>query len=296
MSAQVIGALATRALMREIDTWPKPGLVTPVDSGSHTDMDARLLRRSAYVLRPYFIELAQAGAQHAPLAVLRQIGCQAEQTMLGATGGINTHRGAIFGMGLLCAAAGLMDAESLTYLRRARPSLGQVVRRQWGAALGAQPRVGGNSHGAMVQRRHGVGGAHAEAACGFETLYQVALPALRRGRRLAPVDANAARVQCCMALMAHVEDTNLLFRGGAEGLLFARSLAQTFIDRGGIGARDWQQEALRAHHALVERRLSPGGCADLLAMALFVDGWVRWRRASRSMHTSARLARETVGA
>ncbi|MGI0503638.1 triphosphoribosyl-dephospho-CoA synthase, partial [Burkholderia sp. ZZQ-2] len=101
-----IAELAERSLVLEIETYPKPGLVSHVDTGSHTDMDAATFARSAAVLRPYFAELADAGARDADMAVLRKIGLRAEHAMLAATGGVNTHRGAIFGLGLLCAAAG----------------------------------------------------------------------------------------------------------------------------------------------------------------------------------------------
>ncbi|HEX4377429.1 MAG TPA: triphosphoribosyl-dephospho-CoA synthase MdcB [Steroidobacteraceae bacterium] len=290
MSARIVGELATRALLREIETWPKPGLVSLIDSGSHRDMDAALLARSAQVLRPYFISLARAGTRCAPFATLQRIGRAAERAMLDATGGINTHRGAIFGLGLLCAAAGLSSAQTAGGIgQRTRASLGQLARRQWGTAIATRPtpdRAGNVSHGAIVQRRHGVGGARAEAAGGFATLYRVALPALRQARRLAPGDANAARVHCCLALMAQLDDTNILFRGGSEGLALTRTLAQAFIAHGGVGAPDWQARALHVHRALTRRALSPGGCADLLAMTLFVDDWVRWRRALRGRCTA----------
>ena len=96
---------------------------------------------------------------------------------------------------------------------------------------------------------------------------------LRRGRRLAPGDAEAAAVHCCFALIAALEDTNLLHRGGSGGLAFARRAASAFLDRGGVGAPGWRDEASRIHRAFVARHLSPGGSADLLAMTLFVDAW-----------------------
>ncbi len=104
--AEAVGALATYCLILEVDTWPKPGLVSHVDNGSHRDMDAGLLRRSALFLTPYFTRLAAAGARDAGMDELRAIGREAEAALLATTRGVNTHRGAIFGLGLLCAAAG----------------------------------------------------------------------------------------------------------------------------------------------------------------------------------------------
>lgn len=260
-----VAASAERSLMLEIETWPKPGLVSHVDSGSHTDMDADTFRRSASALRPYFAALVDAGMRDASMATLRKIGLHAERAMLAATGGVNTHRGAIFGVGLLCAAAGLREAG----LAEAGETLGAVVERRWGREILAGPRLS-HSHGEVAGLRYGAGGARQEGAQGFPSVYQVGLPALRDAQCLAPGDHEAARVQACFSLIAALEDTNLLHRGGAEGLRFAQQAAQAFLDKGGVGDPAWSQRAERIHRAFVRRRLSPGGSADLLAMSVFV--------------------------
>lgn len=259
-----IGALATDCLKREVATYPKPGLVSHIDAGAHHDMDAALLARSAEVLQPFFAQLAEAGATGHDMGLLRAIGIEAERRMLAATGGINTHRGAIFGLGLLCAAAGFRDAYHV------RSPLGGIVAARWGKQILAGP-VALHSHGTRANRRYGAGGARAEAAGGFPAVYDHGLPALAEGRMLAPGDEEAARVHACMALIAKVGDTNLLHRGGPAGLAFARWEAQRFIIGGGVGRENWRDMAQSIHHAFIARRLSPGGCADLLAMTLFVD-------------------------
>jgi triphosphoribosyl-dephospho-CoA synthase len=261
LSADAIGALATSCLRREVETWPKPGLVSYVDNGSHADMDAAMLRRSAGVLQPFFAALAAAGAEGASMGRLRAIGIAAEAEMLSATGGVNTHRGAIFGLGLLCAAAGLEDPGGET--------LGASVRRRFGHAIAEGP-VPPHSHGARAGRLYGARGARGEAAGGFPSVYDIGAPALAEGRRLAPDDPEAPRVQAIFALIAAVTDTNILHRGGAEGLAFARARAKAFLQRGGVGAPDWRAVGARIHAEFVARRLSPGGSADLLAMSLFV--------------------------
>ncbi|KWF29554.1 triphosphoribosyl-dephospho-CoA synthase MdcB [Burkholderia diffusa] len=267
--AERIADLAERSLVLEIDTYPKPGLVSHVDTGSHADMDAATFARSAAVLRPYFAELADAGARDADMAVLRKIGLRAEHAMLAATGGVNTHRGAIFGLGLLCAAAGRRTV-SVSGTAARTMTLGAFVAQRWGAEILGGPRLP-DSHGERASRRYGVGGARREAADGFPTVYCVGLPALRRAQRRVPDDAEAARVDACFALIAALDDTNLLHRGGQAGLDFARATARAFVARGGIRARDWRMRAAAAHRAFVARRLSPGGAADLLAMSVFVD-------------------------
>lgn len=256
-----IGRTAADCLKLELDTYPKPGLVSHVDTGSHLDMDAALLVLSADTLAPFFAELAAAGAGGAEMARLQTIGIEAERAMLEATGGINTHRGAIFALGLLAAAAGFRSSYG------APGSLGEIVARRWGAAIGAMAPAE-RSHGRLVAQAHGVGGARAEAAAGFPSVYGIALPALDAGAAVAGDEA--ARVHACMALIAAVDDTNVLHRGGAEGAAFARASAAAFVAAGGVGQADWLQQAIAIHAGFVARNLSPGGCADLLAMALFV--------------------------
>ncbi|MGS0893313.1 triphosphoribosyl-dephospho-CoA synthase MdcB [Burkholderia stagnalis] len=270
-AAERIAALAERSLVLEIETYPKPGLVSHVDAGSHADMDAATFARSAAVLRPYFAELADAGARDAEMTTLRRIGLRAEHAMLAATGGVNTHRGAIFGLGLLCAAAGRRTAPGAS---TAGPTLGACVAQRWGAEILGGPRLP-DSHGERAGRRYGVGGARREAADGFVTVYGVGVPALRRAMRDMPDDPEAARVDACFALIAALDDTNLLHRGGSAGLAFAQATARGFVARGGVRARDWRLRAAAAHRAFVARRLSPGGAADLLAMSVFVDAFDR---------------------
>ena len=265
ISAEAIGAKAVSALCLEVETWPKPGLVSHIDNGSHKDMDARMLRISAKTLRPFFTALAAAGTAGASMEKLRAIGVEAEAAMMQATGGINTHRGAIFGLGLLCAAAGTFGDDPI------RPgALGKMVTQRWHSAILRGP-VLLHSHGLAARRLYGVGGAPAEAASGFPHIYEVGLPALHEGRQLCPCDPEAARVQACFALIAQVEDTNLLYRGGSQGLNFARAEALAFLRSGGVGRREWRARAAAVHRAFIARGLSPGGSADLLAMTLFVD-------------------------
>ncbi|WP_380786494.1 triphosphoribosyl-dephospho-CoA synthase MdcB [Sphingomonas sp. R86521] len=258
-----VARIATDCLKLEVATYPKPGLVSPVDTGAHDDMDAVMMDRSADALEPFFAMLVEAGAAGAGMDRLRAIGIEAEAAMMVATGGVNTHRGAIFGMGLLCAATGFRARYG------AAGTLGAIVAQRWGAEIGRGP-VPLHSHGSIVARRHATGGARAEAVAGFPSLYRTALPALAEGRRLAAA-GDAHRVHAVFALIASVGDTNLLYRGGPEGLAFAQTQARAFLEAGSVADADWLARATAIHRAFTVRRLSPGGCADLLAMALFVE-------------------------
>lgn len=265
-----IGTVAADCLVKELETWPKPGLVSHVDNGSHDDMDAGTFRRSAAAIRPYLQGLADAGALGCGMGRLRIIGLEAERAMLAATAGVNTHRGAIFGLGLLCAAAG---AKAAGLVDPGLP-LGDVVARLWGDSILDGP-VLLHSHGSVARRRFHAGGARIEAANGFPSVYRIGVPALRRAMPAVSQDTEAARVEACFALIASVEDTNLLHRGGLDGLRFAHDAARCFIDAGGARTSGWRARAQSIHESFVARRLSPGGSADLLAMTLFVDAHER---------------------
>ncbi|WP_395849897.1 triphosphoribosyl-dephospho-CoA synthase MdcB [Cystobacter fuscus] len=263
-----IGRDAIRALYAELALHPKPGLVSPLDSGSHGDMDMGTFMRSLFSLRGYFRDIAAAGARGADFPELRALGLDAERRMLVATGGINTHRGALFSLGLLAAAAGALKHEGLSL---AGAALGEAVRERWGRALieAGHAARHDDSHGARAIRRYHVRGAREEASEGFPLVFTTALPALD-GVLARTGCLERAMVQALFALMAVLPDTNLLHRGGAAGLDFVRDGARCFLEEGGVLAPDWRERALALHRACVARRLSPGGSADLLAATWFV--------------------------
>jgi triphosphoribosyl-dephospho-CoA synthase len=258
-----IARLAVRSLYQELALYPKPGLVSLVDTGSHDDMDASTFVRSLFSLRRYFLEIALAGANGGDFDTLRQLGIEAERRMLLATGGINTHRGAIFSLGLLCAAAGRAGPASWRADR-----LRAALLDCWGEAL-AGHRGQAASHGALAHACYAASGARDQAAAGFPAVFELALPALRRtlaaGRGL-----RCARVDALFVLMATLSDTNVYHRGGLEGARVVRDTALDFIQRGGTAAPDWERQAIYAHRRFVVLRLSPGGAADLLAATCFV--------------------------
>jgi triphosphoribosyl-dephospho-CoA synthase len=263
---EAIGRLAIRALQDELELHPKPGLVSPGDRGAHRDMDEGTFRSSLRAIDGAFAGAARAGAAGAPFQVLRSLGVDAETRMLAATAGVNTHRGAIFGLGLLSAAAGRLWASGRPVQGRA---LGLEVSARWGATLRTDPGPGDGSHGRVVAGRHGTGGAREEAAAGFPHVFDVGLPvleeALTRG-----AGRGAASVQALLALVSTLPDTNLLWRGGQDGLAFARRSARDFLDGGGVHRAGWEGAITGMHRAFTRRRLSPGGSADLLAATLLV--------------------------
>ncbi|MEF9418393.1 MULTISPECIES: triphosphoribosyl-dephospho-CoA synthase MdcB [Xanthomonas] len=264
-AAYRLGRLAVGALYAELACAPKPGLVTPFDSGSHTDMDAATFVRSLFALRGYFVAIAQAGIDHAPFERLRELGIAAESAMLRATCGVNTHRGAIFSLGLLTAQAARLRGE-----QRWRPTAEQVCDgvRAWRDALQAAP-LDPHSHGQRVRAQYRISGVREQAAAGYPVLREIALPALRTALA-GGATREAALVQTLMQLIAQVDDLNLLHRGGPEGLAFAKAQATAFLADGGIAHPQWRAQLHAIGQQFVARRLSPGGSADLLACAWFL--------------------------
>lgn len=252
--------LCLEALRYEAMAWPKPGLVTPVDSGSHNDMHIGTFLASIDALQGSFALLALAGAHEQPFAVLQTIGIEAEDKMLRATGGVNTHRGAIFNLGLLAAAAGRRRVDASL----AKLNCGAIVARIWGADIAASRRTSPVSHGNSAYSQFAAGGAREEAAAGFPTVYNIGLPSLRRHLQ-AGHDHETAQIGTLLALMEYLPDTNLLWRDGEEGLDFVRHSAATFNRTGGVNVPGWRDRLLALHRAFVERNLSPGGSADLMA-------------------------------
>lgn len=270
LPAARIGRLAIRGLYREAALVPKPGLVTPCSKGSHRDMDFSTFVRSLQSLRAYFPAIAACGLRRPGFAPLQRLGVEAEAAMLAATGGVNTHRGAIFNLGLLCAAAGCLIAEG----EMPEPAAAcAIVKNAWGAeilaGLSSVPDATVLSHGLSVARRYGSGGARQEAAAGFPAALEVGLP-VYRAALAATGDGELAAVQALFALIAELEDTNLLWRGGRSGLAHGRQAAAGFLAAGGVFASDWREQAAAIDRDFVARNLSPGGSADLLGVTLFL--------------------------
>jgi triphosphoribosyl-dephospho-CoA synthase len=258
---------AAEALTEELDTYPKPGMVSFHDNGSHRDMTASMFLVSIAVLKPFFAEIAAAGYRRAGLADLRRIGRQAEKAMLAATGGVNTHRGAIFSLGLLCAAAGYAFSRGV-FSDLPADGLGKIIAAHWGPGLDSCQEYAGASHGAVMYKKYGAGGARREAAGGFASVRRIGLPAFTEALRgFSPA---VARTHCFFALLEAVPDTTLMYRGGLAGMHFAREQARVFNARGGVKDRGWRRRAQRIHREFIDRNLSAGGVADLLAATLLV--------------------------
>lgn len=262
----LLASLAVRALEDEALLTPKPGLVDQDGRGAHSDMDIRLMLRSAETLREPFAQMADAAFRLPVGQTLREeladIGRRGERAMLSCTGGVNTHRGAIWALGLLVAGAAACGEDA--------------AAEQIAAAAGAiarypdrfQPRQATN--GAGVRRRYGAPGAREEAQHGFPHVTEIGLPALAAAR-CSGISDRFAKLDALLAIMSRLSDTCLLHRGGRSGLRLAQRGAARVLACGGSSTEEGWLCLRRLNHTLTERRLSPGGAADMLAATLFVD-------------------------
>ncbi|BAU71859.1 triphosphoribosyl-dephospho-CoA synthase [Metapseudomonas furukawaii] len=265
--ADWLADLAVDALIDEADLTPKPGLVDRRGSGAHHDLHLGLMHASALSLWPCFRQMAEAAQQHGEVGLplreaLGRIGREGEAAMLAITGGVNTHRGAIWALGLLVAALALspdsLDARAIA-LRAGRIALIDDP---------AAPKP--DSHGADVCRRYGVRGAREEAQLGFPAALDHGLPQLRRSRAAGAGEQNA-RLDALLAIMAELSDTCVLWRAGPEGLQATRAGARAVLVAGGAASLAGRRQLRALEARLLELNVSPGGAADLLAACLFLD-------------------------
>jgi len=264
-----IGILAYEALKTEALLTPKPGLVDRHNNGAHTDMNLELLLQSAETLQPYFVELAAYGCLHkteAPaklLIALRKIGLRAEEAMLEVTGGVNTHKGALFGIGLLCAAAGVLGEEAETerlcaYV--AEMTRGITMRERAEKQLVRMPET----------LRWQMSGARGEAESGFYHARVVGLPAYFQSLQCGLSQEEAA-LRALLQLMTRLMDTNLLRRGGQSAVTYVQRRAEEVLHNFSTA------EVEKFDQELILANLSPGGSADCLAITLFLSSFYKGR-------------------
>lgn len=262
-----IARMAVQSLLCELYATPKPGLVDQNNNGSHTDMNLFTFLRSAAVLWPYFRKCARIGLEGGRpgwiFTRLREAGLEAERTMLQVTGGINTHKGAIFSLGILCGAAATLAPEEwkdpeMLGGRCAAIARG-LVRRDF--EFMEIPMTAGEK----LFEQYGITGARGQAESGFRVARQVGLPILEQG-----LEQGHTFNDCLCAALLHIlvatQDTNLIKRsnmavlGQIQGTVNVMLAVQPYPAREVLEALD---------KAFIRQNLSPGGSADLLAVTCF---------------------------
>jgi triphosphoribosyl-dephospho-CoA synthetase len=294
LSADALAQDVVFALTAEAVTWPKPGLVTARTSGCHRDMDVYTMLRSAVCLGDAFRDAAEYGRQAAvrgepcDFPQLQAIGVQGEQRMTDVTGGVNTHRGAIFFGVLLAAVAAGLPRANLTSPALLCAAASAVARphleRAWTDA--AHRPMESLTTGLRVCLRFGVGGARGEAAAGFPRVLGHGLPALALARRQG-ADEQTALAHTLVSLMAVVEDSTVFNRGEDPARLrLVRAGAAGVLDAGSVFTTRGRRLLTVLDQKLIDASISPGGAADLTAVSYYLHLWSE--RATRSVTTGAR--------
>lgn len=249
----LIAHAAKWALQAELDLTPKPGLVDQHDNGAHSDMDYRLMKRSIDALFPAFSELACCAYSGTLLSTekLREMGLKAEHAMFEATHGVNTHRGALFSLGLA-----VVGSSHLLFCEHkvSEKSLSEVIGRLTRAI--EAPR---DTHGANVVKKHAVGGALYNAQTGYRMLFDHWLPAYR---------THHSPLRLLLEIISELDDTNVWHRCGKDIALKTRAEAKELLH---LPNEQLEEALARLNQQWTSARVSPGGAADMLALTLFID-------------------------
>lgn len=306
-----VGWRVRNALLGEVYATPKPGLVDRRDTGAHRDMNYETFLASTEAITPYMVRMFAEGmdatkAEQIPEEVfqaIRGIGLEAEQAMYAATDGVNTHKGMIFTMGIVLAAAGILYAradttsEQLTVdaiLDMARQMTARSMAEDFRKMLGHPPKT----HGERLFQAYGERGIRGQAMEGFPILRDTAVPWLRRFQNIC-TDAelqrdisaqarlrrgllqdtgsmhaehfeNAVHVSTLIAIMSVLNDTNVFIRSSYEDMCWLQAESSTILSMGAM----FTEEGVRAIEALnmacIEKNISPGGAADILAVAILL--------------------------
>lgn len=248
----LVADLAERALRLELDTTPKPGLVDRQDNGAHKDMDYALMSKSISALRPYLTRLAVESAKDIDPAKIKEIGIEAEKAMLKATGGVNTHKGALFCIGLSVAAASCLACSTRAVEAY---SFKELVSR----AASEIPSARG-THGAEAKRSFKAVGALENARAAYPELFTDWLPYYRS------LEGDPFRChKTLLHIMTTLDDTNILHRRGAEGLAHAEAEAARLLE-------DFSESGLSSlNKDFIRENISPGGSADMLSLTIFIE-------------------------
>jgi triphosphoribosyl-dephospho-CoA synthase len=277
--AHYAASLAQRAILYEVSTTPKPGLVDRDNPGAHKDMDFFTFMASSSALYKGLYECTMEGLNfdeehHTKLLDrIRKPGIECERTMFEATNGINTHKGIVFSMGILCAVVGKLFKESnrLNFIiedicEEVRMVTKGLTEKDFN---GIENKIV-LTHGERLYKEYGFKGIRGEVESGFNTVRENAVQSLRTWKLDRNLSMNDLFLELLLKLMAGSEDTNVIIRGGIENLNYVKNISKDFLTEGGIKQPDAKKKLECMNEEFIKRNISPGGSADLLAVIIFL--------------------------
>lgn len=269
-----IADIALKSMLYEVSTRPKPGLVDSIDNGAHMDMDIFTFIDSSVSLYSFMhqcSELGYSGNYEDPRELfksLRELGLEAEKNMFYATNGINTQKGLIFILGIVCASAGNLLSKGIginieDICRLSANMVGDIVDKE----LLYIDETHKLTQGQKIFLKYGIKGIRGEVETGFPTIRNYGLPNLHKYLDKG-LSLNNALANTLLHIMAHSEDTNVLWRGGMDAFLFMQNSAKVAIEMGGIGTEEGRKNIDNMNSEFIKNNISPGGSADLLATTI----------------------------
>lgn len=276
--AHYIASLAQRAILYEVSTTPKPGLVDRDNAGAHSDMDFFTFMASSSVLYRGFYDCTLEGLNFHEsdstklLDSVRKPGIQCEKRMFEATHGVNTHKGIIFSLGILCAVVGNMYRISETLEFKIEEICEEVKKVAKELTLNDFKIVKDKkvlTHGERLYIEYGYKGIRGEVESGFISVRKSSLQVLRNWNDNDKLSMNDFFLDILLKLMAYSEDTNVIIRGGVESLAYIKEVSIAFIEAGGMKQPNAKEKLEEMNKDFIKRNISPGGAADLLAVSIF---------------------------
>lgn len=277
--AHYVASLAQRAILYEVSTTPKPGLVDQHNTGAHRDMDFFTFMASSSALYSGLYECVLKGISFNDsdstklMGMLRIPGIKCEESMFKATNGVNTHKGIIFSLGILCGAVGKLYREygkenfSIEKVCNEVKSITKDLTVKEFKGINSKSNL---THGEGLFKEYGYKGIRGEVEGGFKTVQKQAVPIIREWAEKKQLSINDLFLQILMSIMTKSEDTNVVIRGGIESLTYVKNISKEFIESGGIYQVGARKKLEIMNIKFVEKNISPGGSADLLAVSIFL--------------------------
>jgi triphosphoribosyl-dephospho-CoA synthase len=277
--AHYAASLAQRAILYEVSTTPKPGLVDRDNSGAHKDMDFFTFMASGSALYKGLYDCAMEGLLFEGedstrlLDTIRKPGIECERAMFEATNGVNTHKGIIFSMGIICSVVGKLHKEQGINKFGVEDICEEVKRVTYGLTHKDFKGIDHKevlTHGERLYKDYGFKGIRGEVESGFISVQKNAVRVLREWKDNKQLSMNDLFLDILLNIMADSEDTNVVSRGGIDSLKYVRKLSAEFVLEGGMQQRDAVLKLQSMNRDFIERNISPGGSADLLAVTIFL--------------------------
>ncbi|MFZ7102466.1 MAG: triphosphoribosyl-dephospho-CoA synthase CitG [Peptococcaceae bacterium] len=274
---------AFKAMIYEAGATPKPGLVDVSSNGAHHDMDYPMFVNSAIAIRPYMKKLCRKALEYLDasradlMSAVKEVGLEAEKAMYLHTENVNTHKGSIFSLGILCVSAARVyyknkSLEIEPVLHGVKWLTEGIVQRELHSLKSLSPQELARKKltaGERLYLQYGAEGIRGEAEGGFRTVVEYALPVFEKYVSEGAL-FNDALVEALLFLMKNAQDTNVLARGGKKGQEIVRQQAEQAILSGGMHTEQGRKKISEMDQLFVEKNLSPGGCADLLAVTVML--------------------------